>query len=55
MKPSHEQWLKRLFTALEIPAPDPSRLLHRIEVMERDIMSAPFSILLFRRRGSGWR
>jgi len=37
MKPSPWQWLKRLFTLLEIPAPDPSRLLHRIEVMERDI------------------
>jgi signal transduction histidine kinase len=38
MKPSHEQWLKRLFAALEIPAPDPPRLLHRIESMERNIM-----------------
>jgi signal transduction histidine kinase len=38
MKPSHAQWLKRLFTALEIPAPDPPRLLHRIETMERNIM-----------------
>jgi len=38
MKPSHTQWLKRLFTALEIPAPDPPRLLHRIKTMERNIM-----------------
>ena len=38
MKPSHEQWLKRLFTALEIPAPDPPRLLQRIGSMERNIM-----------------
>ena len=38
MKPSHAQWLKRLFTALEIPAPDPQRSLHRIESMERNIM-----------------
>jgi signal transduction histidine kinase len=38
MKPSHAQWLKRLFTALEIPAPDPPQLLHRIESMERNIM-----------------
>jgi len=38
MKPSHARWLKRLFTALEIPAPDPLRLLHRIESMERNIM-----------------
>src|SRR5258708_21108654 len=38
MKPSHELWLKRLFTSLEIPAPDPSRLRRRIAVMERNIM-----------------
>ena len=38
MKPSHEQWLKRALALLEIPAPDPPRLLHRIEIMERDIM-----------------
>jgi signal transduction histidine kinase len=38
MKPSHAQWLKRLFAALEIPAPDPPRLLHRIASMERNIM-----------------
>ncbi len=37
MKPSPWQWLKRLFTLLEIPAPDPARLLRRIEVMERNI------------------
>lgn len=38
MKPSHEIWLKRLFKSLEIPAPDSSRLLHRIEFMERNVM-----------------
>ena len=38
MKPSHEQWLKRVLALMEIPAPDPPRLLHRIEIMERDIM-----------------
>jgi signal transduction histidine kinase len=38
MKPSHRQWLKRVLALMEIPAPDPPRLLHRIEVMERDIM-----------------
>src|ERR1700690_408785 len=38
MKPSHEQWLRRLLVALEIPAPDPSRLLQRIKYMERNIM-----------------
>jgi signal transduction histidine kinase len=36
MKPS--PGLKRLFTLLEIPAPDPPRLLRRIEVMERNVM-----------------
>jgi signal transduction histidine kinase len=38
MKSSHRQWLKRVSALLEIPAPDPPRLLHRIEIMERDIM-----------------
>jgi len=38
MKPSHQQWLKRLPVLFEIPAPDPQRLLRRIEIMERDIM-----------------
>jgi signal transduction histidine kinase len=38
MKPSHGQWLKRVLALMEIPAPDPSRLLRRIEIMERDIM-----------------
>jgi signal transduction histidine kinase len=38
MKSSHWQWLKRVPALLEIPAPDPPRLLRRIEIMERDIM-----------------
>lgn len=38
MKPSHQQWLKRLPALFEIPAPDPQRLLRRIAVMERNIM-----------------
>ena len=38
MKQGLWQWLKRLLTLIEIPAPDPPRLLHRIEVMERDIL-----------------
>jgi len=38
MKPSHLQWLKRLFALMEIPAPDPPRLLRRIEFMERNVM-----------------
>jgi signal transduction histidine kinase len=37
MKPSPWQWLKQMFTLLEIPAPDPPRLLRRIESMERNI------------------
>ena len=37
MKPSLWQWWKRLFTLLEIPAPDPPHLLHRIEIMEWNI------------------
>jgi signal transduction histidine kinase len=38
MTSGHRQWLKRALALMEIPAPDPSRLLRRIEVMERDIM-----------------
>ena len=38
MKPSHGQWLRRVLASMEIPAPDPPRLLRRIEIMERDIM-----------------
>jgi signal transduction histidine kinase len=38
MKPSHAQWLKRLPALFEIPAPDPTRLLRRIIMMERNIM-----------------
>lgn len=38
MKPSLWPWLKRLFTLLEIPAPDPPHLLRRIEIMERNIV-----------------
>jgi signal transduction histidine kinase len=38
MKPSLWPWLKRLFTLLEIPAPDAPHLLRRIEIMERNIM-----------------
>jgi hypothetical protein len=33
-----QQWLKRLPALFEIPAPDPPRLLRRIEIMERNIM-----------------
>ena len=38
MIPNLWQRLKRLPALLEIPAPDPQRLLRRIAVMERDIM-----------------
>jgi signal transduction histidine kinase len=34
----HWQWLKRIPVLLEIPTPDAPRLLHRIELMERDTM-----------------
>jgi signal transduction histidine kinase len=50
MKSSHRQWLKRLPALLEIPAPDPPRLLRRIEIMERDIMlpvKAVFIAMIF--------
>ncbi|MGD0744010.1 MAG: HAMP domain-containing sensor histidine kinase [Verrucomicrobiota bacterium] len=38
MKSGHRQWREWLPALLEIPAPDPPRLLRRIEIMERDIM-----------------
>ncbi len=38
MKPSHEQWLTRLFAAMEIPVPDQARQLRRINVVERNIV-----------------
>ena len=38
MTPSQQEWLKRLPVLFEIPAPDPQRLLRRIEIMERNVM-----------------
>jgi signal transduction histidine kinase len=38
MKPSLWPWLKRLPALLEIPEPNPPRLLRRIKIMERNIM-----------------
>ena len=38
MKQGLWQRLKRLLTLIEIPAPDPLRLLHRIKITERDIV-----------------
>ena len=38
MKQGLWQRLKRLFALIENPAPAPLRLLHRIEITERDIM-----------------
>ena len=38
MKPSHEQSLKRLFAAMEIPAPDSARQFRRIVTVERNIV-----------------
>ncbi len=37
MKFDSREGLKKLWAALEIPAPDPEQLFHRIEVMERDV------------------
>jgi signal transduction histidine kinase len=38
MKPSHEQWLTRLFATMEIPVPDQARQLRRITMVERNIV-----------------
>ena len=38
MTPRRLEWLKRLPTLFEIPAPDPARARHRIELMERNTM-----------------
>jgi signal transduction histidine kinase len=38
MKPRRWEWLKRLPALFEIPAPDPARARHRIELMERNAM-----------------
>ena len=38
MKPSRWEWLKRLPTLFEIPAPDPDRARQRFEFMERNAM-----------------
>jgi signal transduction histidine kinase len=58
MRSSHWQWLKRVPALLEIPAPDPPRLLHRIEIMERDIMlpvKAVFmGMILYSFHSSAW-
>ena len=58
MRSSHWQWLKRVPALLEIPAPDPPRLLRRIEIMERDIMlpvKAVFmGMILYSFHSSAW-
>jgi len=58
MKSSHGQWLKRFAALLEIPAPDPPRLLRRIEIVERNIMlpvKAVFiGIILHSFQSSAW-
>ena len=38
IRANHAEWLKRLPSFFEIPAPDPSRLLRRIELMERNLI-----------------
>jgi signal transduction histidine kinase len=50
MKTSHAQWLNRLASLFEIPAPDPVRLLRRIVMMERNVMlpiKAVFITMIF--------
>ncbi len=58
MKPSHQEWLNRLPVLFEIPAPDPQRLLRRIEIMERDVMlpvKAVFiGMILYSFRSTEW-
>ena len=58
MKPSHQQWLKRLPVLFEIPAPDPQRLLRRIKFMERQVMlpvKAVFiGMILYSFRSTAW-
>ena len=58
MKTSHRQWLKRVSALLEIPTPDPPRLLRRVELMERDIMlpvKAVFiGMILYSFHSSAW-
>ena len=58
MKPGHVQWLKRLAALFEIPAPDPARLLRRIETMERNVMlpvKAVFvGIILYSFKSTPW-
>lgn len=46
MKPRRLDWLKRLPALFEIPAPDPERARHRIEVMERNTMLAIKAVLI---------
>jgi signal transduction histidine kinase len=38
IRANHAEWLKRLPSFFEIPAPDPSRLLRRIELMECNLI-----------------
>jgi signal transduction histidine kinase len=38
MNPRRLEWMKRLPALFEIPAPDPARARHRIELMERNTM-----------------
>ena len=58
MKSSHRQRLKRVSALLEIPTPDPPRLLRRVELMERDIMlpvKAVFiGMILYSFHSSAW-
>ncbi len=46
MKWGPRQWLKRLFTLIEIPAPDRRQLLERMQMMERDLVLPAKAIIL---------
>ena len=46
MKSRRLEWLKRMPALFEIPAPDPDRTRHRIEVMERNTMLPVKSVLI---------
>ena len=58
MKFRREQWLKRLFALMEIPAPDPARFLRRVKIMERNIMlpvkAAFIGMILYSFKSTPW-
>ncbi len=46
MNPRRLEWIKRLPALFEIPAPDPERARHRIELMERNTMLPTKAVLI---------